>query len=149
VCSTCLPEALTRARVECPECTSSQLTRDAPALLKRYSREVVGSFVLIGVGVGLAAAAVALAAPENRLELKVGLAVMTTPFVVGLLGAATAFALTGRTWVAWCGLALETLMLVPLALALQSWCSLVVGAAPIYSFIRLLQVRELKRLLAR
>lgn len=145
VCLTCVPAALTERRFECPECLAARPGRDAPALLKRYSRELVGSFVVLALGASLAAAAVA---SGRHLEVKVGLAVMTAPFALGLFGAAALFAVTGRTWIAWCGVALEALVLIPLALGLQSWLSLVVGAAPIYAFIRVLQVRELKRLVA-
>jgi hypothetical protein len=142
VCSRCSERALRADSLTCPECVALETRANLPVRLRSYGAQLIASWVTVAGFVGLAAAGLALFL-DHDLATRFGVLVLLGPAVVLLLIATALYAATRKPVFGWTATLMESLMLVPLWLTSPSWCTAVLAMAPIFSAVRLLQMKEL------
>jgi hypothetical protein len=143
VCARCTPDALERDQVTCPECEVLVQREQRPVRLKALGAQLVTSWLLVSGLLGVTVAGLVFFARQD-MSTRLGVLVLLGPALLALLVCTALFALTRRPWLGWAATVTESMMLVPLWLTNPSWCTAVLAAAPIFSAVRLLQMRELE-----
>jgi hypothetical protein len=143
VCARCTPDALERDQVTCPECEVLVQREQRPVRLKALRAQLVTSWLLVSGLLGVTVAGLVFFARQD-MSARLGVLVLLGPALLALLVCTALFALTRRPWLGWAATVTESMMLVPLWLTNPSWCTAVLAAAPIFSAVRLLQMRELE-----
>lgn len=143
VCVRCTPDALERDQVTCPECEVLVQREQRPARFKALGAQLVISWLLVSGLLGVTLAGLVFFARQDP-STRLGVLVLLGPVLLALLLCTALFALTRRLWLGWAATVTESMMLVPLWLTNPSWCTAVLAAAPIFSAVRLLQMRELE-----
>ncbi|MDX2012898.1 MAG: hypothetical protein SFW67_22055 [Myxococcaceae bacterium] len=147
VCARCTPAALEWAQVTCPECDVVLQREARPARLKALGAQLITSWALVAVAVGVTLAGLVLLT-RTDVSTRTGVVVLLGPALAALVLCTALFAATRRLWLGWVATVTESLMLVPLWITNPSLCTAVLAAAPIFSVVRLLQMRELEQRLA-
>ncbi len=113
-----------------------------PERLRSYGWQLIFSWLAVAGSLAVAAAGLTLVL-EKDATTRFGVLVLLGPAVALLLLATALFAATRRLVFGWTATLMESLMLVPLWVTSPSWCTAVLAIAPIFSAVRLLQMKEL------
>jgi hypothetical protein len=144
VCARCTPQALERPQVTCPECEVLVQQEARPARLKAWAAQLIVSWLLVAGALGVTLAGLVLLT-RGDVSTRTGVVVLLGPALAALVLCTALFAATRRLWLGWVATMTESLMLVPLWLTNPSVCTALLAAAPIFSAVRLLQMRELEQ----
>lgn len=142
VCSRCTEQALRAETVTCPECVVAERQQRLPARIRSYGAQLIASWLTVAGVVALAGVGLAVFL-DRDLDTRFGVVVLLGPVVALLLLATALFAATRKLVFGWTATFMESLMLVPLWLTSPSWCTAMLAMAPIFSAVRLLQMKEL------
>lgn len=142
VCSKCTERALRTDTLTCPECEVLERQRGLPERLRNYGWQLIFSWLAVAGSLAIAAAGLTLML-EKDATTRFGVLVLLGPAVALLLLATALFAATRRLVFGWTATLMESLMLIPLWVTSPSWCTAVLAVAPIFSAVRLLQMKEL------
>lgn len=143
VCSKCSERALRTDTLTCPECEVLETRRALPERLQSYRWQLIFSWLAVAGALGIAAVGLTLFL-ERDATTRFGVLVLLGPAVALLLLATALFAATRRLVFGWTATLMESLMLVPLWVTSPSWCTALLAVAPIFSAVRLLQMKELR-----
>jgi hypothetical protein len=142
VCSRCTEDALRADRVTCPECAAIEAKEARPLRLRSYRAQLIASWLLVAGALAVAVVGLAFFFEQDRAT-RLGVVVLLAPALALLVLATVLFAATRRPFFGWTATVMESLMLVPLWVTSPSWCTALLAAAPIFSAVRLLQLKEL------
>ncbi|MBL8923630.1 MAG: hypothetical protein JNJ54_32545 [Myxococcaceae bacterium] len=142
VCSRCTEDALRAERITCPQCADLEAKEARPERVRSYRAQLITSWLLVAGVLAVAVVGLAFFLDQDRAT-RLGVVVLLAPALALLLLATVLFAATRRAFFGWTATVMESLMLVPLWVTSPSWCTAVLAAAPIFSAVRLLQLKEL------
>jgi hypothetical protein len=126
----------------CPECVVIEQRQHLPTQLRQYGAQLIASWLAVAGTLALVAVGLGVLLRQDTTT-QTGVLVLLTPAVALLLLSTGLFAATRRLVFGWSATVMESLMLVPLWVTSPSWCTALLAAAPIFSAVRLLQMREL------
>lgn len=141
-CLTCVPDALQRGKVDCPECAGSREEREAPETIAHIVKEMWIAQLIVAFVIAVLIAAFG-AVQDKPAFLVAGIAAF---FAAPFLLCAALIAATRSMWSVWSGFVLDVVVFAALAiLSFGVNCSFVIAiAVPIYTLSR---VRKLGRLI--
>ncbi|MCA3011458.1 MAG: hypothetical protein INH41_03565 [Myxococcaceae bacterium] len=143
VCARCTPLALQQPRLTCEACVRQLEQAKRPAQLRALGLQLVVSWLLVALAMAVTLTGLVLLAGGDASR-RLGALLLLGPALVALVLCTALFAVTRRPWVGWVATVTEVFLLVPLWFTNPSLCTAVLAAAPVFSAVRLLQLRELE-----